>query len=99
MELQFTFRNVEPTDAIKSWANKRFQKVVKHLKVVEPDVSTAHVVITVDKNRHRAELTVHSDGHTLHAKEESTDMYTSLDAVMAKIEEQAQRQKEKGRDH
>lgn len=97
MDLQFTFRNVEPTDAIKGWAEKRFQKVVKHLR--DPELATAHVVITVAKHRHSAELTIHTDGHVLHAKDESEDMYGSLDGVMAKAEDQAQRVKERERDH
>ncbi|MFN7144805.1 MAG: ribosome hibernation-promoting factor, HPF/YfiA family [Myxococcota bacterium] len=91
MELEFTFRNVEPTDAIKAWANKRFQKVTKHLK----DPSSAHLVVVVDKFRHRAELTVHSHGEILRATDETDDMYTALDGVMQKLEQVAQRQKER----
>jgi putative sigma-54 modulation protein len=91
MELEFTFRNVEPTDAIKAWAQKRFQKVTKHLK----DPSSAHIVVSVDKYRHRAELTVHSHGDILRATDESDDMYTTLDQVMVKLEAAAQRQKER----
>jgi putative sigma-54 modulation protein len=91
MELEFTFRNVEPTDAIKAWAKKRFQKVTKHLR----DPSSAHIEISVDKHRHRAELTVHSHGDILRASDESDDMYATLDGVMQKLEQGAQRQKER----
>jgi putative sigma-54 modulation protein len=91
MELDFTFRNVEPTEAIKAWANKRFQKVTKHLR----DPSSAHIVVTVDKHRHRAELTVHSHGDILRASEETDDLYSTLDQVMSKLEQVAQRQKER----
>ncbi|MFZ5479976.1 MAG: ribosome hibernation-promoting factor, HPF/YfiA family [Myxococcota bacterium] len=93
MELEFTFRNIEPTDAIKNWANKRFQKVTKHLK----DPTHAHLTVTVDKHRHRAELTVHVNGEILRASDETNDMYATLDQVMAKIEQSAQRTKEKER--
>jgi putative sigma-54 modulation protein len=93
LELEFTFRNIEPTDAIKAWANKRFQKVTKHLR----DPSAAHLVVTVDKHRHRAELTVHSHGEILRATDETDDMYATLDGVMAKVEQSAQRTKEKER--
>ncbi len=93
MELGFTFRNIESTEAIKGWAAKRFQKVLKHLK----DPTTAHLTLSVDKHRHRAELTVHSHGDVLHAREETGDMYSSLDGVMSKLEHVAQRQKERER--
>ncbi len=91
MELGFTFRNIESTEAIKQWAQKRFQKVLKHLK--EPN--TAHLTLTVDKHRHRAELSVHQQGDVLMAREETDDMYASLDGVMSKLEHVARRQKER----
>jgi len=90
MELEFTFRNIESTEAIRAWALKRFAKVEKHLR--EP--SAAHVTLTVDKHRHRADLTVHAMGDVLHASGETDDMYATLDAVMVKIEACAQKQKE-----
>ena len=83
--------DLEPTEAIKAWANKRFQKVTKHLR----DPSSAHIVVTVDKHRHRAELTVHSHGDILRASEETDDLYSTLDQVMSKLEQVAQRQKER----
>ncbi|MEN9786399.1 MAG: hypothetical protein RLZZ299_1663 [Pseudomonadota bacterium] len=93
MELEFTFRNIEPTDAIKDWARKRFQKVTKHLR--EP--SSAHLTLSVDKFRHRAEITVHSHGEILRATDETDDLYATLDQVMSRLEEQAQRAKERAR--
>lgn len=95
MELTFTFRNVEPTEAIKEWANKRFQKVTKHLK--EP--ADAHVTVSVDKHRHRAELTVRSGGQTYRAEEEKDDLYAALDGVMSKADVAIRRHKEKERSH
>jgi putative sigma-54 modulation protein len=91
VDLDLTFRNLEPTDAIKLWAAKRFQKVVKHLR--EP--ASAHLVLTVDRHRHRAELTVHSGSDVLRAEDESADMYASMDAVMARVAESAHRAKER----
>ena len=91
MELEFTFRNIESTEAIRAWALKRFAKVEKHL----PEPASAHVTLTVDKHRHRADLTVHAMGEVLHASDETDDMYATLDGVMVKIEHAAQKQKEK----
>jgi putative sigma-54 modulation protein len=95
MELEFTFRNLESTDAIKGWANKRFKKVEKYLS--EP--SSAHLTLTVDKHRHRAEMTVTSAGEVLRSSEETDDMYTSMDKAMEKVEAAAQRQKERTHNH
>jgi len=91
VELDFTFRNVESTEAIKEWALKRFKKVVKHVK--EP--AHAHLTLIVDKHRHRAECTLRTDGETLRAAGETADMYASIDAVVATIENAARRIKER----
>lgn len=93
MELEFTFRNIDPTDAIKDWANKRFKKVTKHLR----DPASAHLSLSVDKFRHRAEITVHSHGEILRATDETDDLYATMDQVMSKLEEVAQRAKERAR--
>ena len=91
MQLEFTFRNIDSSEAIKGWAQKRFGKVLKHLR----DPLSAHVTLSVDKHRHRAEMTVYAYGDVLRAREESGDMYATLDGVMAKIEMVAQRVKER----
>lgn len=94
MELEFTFRNIESTEAIKTWAQRRFKKVEKHL--AEP--THAHLTLSVDKFRHRAEMTVHVKGEILRASDETDDMYTTLDKVMEKVESAAQKQKERQQD-
>ena len=91
MELEFTFRNLQPSEAIKEWASKRFKKVEKHLH----GATHAHLTVIVDKHRHRAEVTIYHNGDVLRAAEESGDMYASLDAVMSKVEQAAQRMKER----
>lgn len=91
MELDFTFRNVESTEAIKAWALKRFVKVAKHVR--EP--AHAHLTIIVDKHRHRAEVTLRSGGELLRAASETDDMYSSIDGVVHTIEHSARRQHER----
>jgi len=91
MELEFTFRNFEPSEALKEWAQKRFKKVEKHLR----GPASAHVTLSVDRHRHRADLTIHTNGDIVRATDESHDMYASLDSVMAKVELAAQRAKER----
>jgi putative sigma-54 modulation protein len=93
MELDFTFRNVESTEAIKAWALKRFQKVVKHVR--EP--AHAHLTLIVDKHRHRAECTIRTDGEFLKASGETDDMYASIDSVCSTIENAARRLKDRHR--
>ena len=91
MSLEMTFRNLEPTDAIRARAAKKYQKVEKQLR----DPNDAHLVCSIEKHRHRAELTVHAFGETFRVVDESDDLYTSIDNVMNKLVRSAQRSRER----
>ena len=92
MRLDLTFRNINATDSLRQRAEKKFQKVAKHLK--EP--IEAHMVLNVEKHRHLAELTVHSAGEQyFKAHEESDDMYATIDGIMTKLERSARRKRER----
>lgn len=95
MELAFTFRNIESTDAIRTWAQKRFQKVEKLLE----EGANVHLTLSVDKHRHRADVTFHAYGEVVHASDETDDMYQTLDSVMSKMEHAARTRKEKAQRH
>ncbi len=91
MGLEMTFRNLEASDLLRARAEKKFSKVVKHLR--EP--IEGHLVCRVEKHRHRAELTVHSAGETLKVHEETADMYATIDGVMNKLARAARRSRER----
>ncbi len=94
MRFEVTFRNTQATDALIERAEKKFAKVVKHLK--EP--VEAHMVVHVEKHRHRAEVTVNAARDTLKVQEETDDMYATIDRVMHKLERVARRHKERQQD-
>ena len=58
-----------------------------------------NLVLTVDKFRHRCEITVNGDGLHLNASDQCSDMYASIDLVFDKIESQIKRQVEKVKEH
>ena len=91
MQVSVTFRGMESTEALKAYTNDKLEHVKKVvLKPIE-----AHVILSVEKFRHRAEVTMVANGETLVADDESTDMYKSIDKVMDKLARQARRSKEK----
>lgn len=94
MRLEVTYRNIRPADALKNRAEKKFKKVTKHLR--EP--IEAHVVLRIEKHRHMAEATVAAAGEVFKAHEESEDMFTSIDGLMAKLERVARRHRERNLD-
>jgi len=95
MQITTTFRHLDPSDALKSYAEEKLERVNKYID--EPVV--AQVFMTVEKIRHCAEVTITAKGITIKASEETNDMYSAIDAVVDKIERQLRRYKERIKKH
>ncbi|HEY6007732.1 MAG TPA: ribosome-associated translation inhibitor RaiA [Geobacteraceae bacterium] len=95
MQITTTFRHMEPSDALKSYAEEKLERVKKYID--EPIV--AQVFLTVEKIRHMSEVTLTAKGITIKASEETNDMYAAIDAVVDKIERQMRRYKERIKAH
>ncbi len=93
--ITITGRHVEITEALRDHVTERLGHACKLLD----KITSSHVTISVEKNRHLVEVVIQSHGATLHAKEETHDMYSSIDQVVDKIETQAKRLKDKIKDH
>ena len=92
--ITITGRHIEISDPIRDHLTERLSHACKLLD----KISSTHVTISVEKSRHLVEVVIHSHGATLHAKEETHDMYSSIDQAVDKIETQAKRLKEKIKD-
>src|SRR5687768_13881759 len=84
MNISITFRHMDASEAIKSYARDKLAKLQKFLR--KP--MTAKVTLSLDKLRHVAETRISSGGEHLEAKETSEDMYASIDRVLDKLERQ-----------
>ncbi|WP_291327406.1 ribosome-associated translation inhibitor RaiA [Desulfovibrio sp. UCD-KL4C] len=97
MNVAFTFKNFDPSDHLKEYANTRFTKLEKF--ITNPDNTEMQVNLSVDKIRHVAEVLFSSDNIHISAYEASDDMYSTVDLVLAKLEVQLRRMRDKMRDH
>jgi len=95
MQVATTFRHMEPSDALRSYAEEKLERVKKYID--EP--IGAQVYLTVEKIRHIAEITLNAKGITIKASEATNDMYAAVDAVLDKIERQLRRYKERIKEH
>lgn len=96
VNVNITFRNVESTEALKNYAIEKVTNCVK--KYVHHDTEV-HVVLKIEKNRHIAEITFRVDGADFIAKEETADLYTSVDSLVASLTQQLRKHKEKITEH
>jgi len=95
MDITVTFRHTEPIESLKAYAEEKASKIKKYLdSPVE-----AHIVLSVEKFRHQADVTVSINGTVIKGVEETGDMYSAIDQVMDKIETQVKRHLSKTRDH
>ncbi len=85
-----TGRHLAITAAINDYA----QKKIESLHLDYPKIIEAHVILEVDKYRHRAEVVLVCANHiTIEASEESTDLYASMDQVIGKVARQMRKYK------
>jgi putative sigma-54 modulation protein len=90
--ISVTFRHVEPTTALKQYAEQKIHKIGKYFS--QP--LDARVILAVDaKQRQMAEIELHTHGTMIHGKEQHEDLYAAIDLVLDKIERQVRKQKEK----
>lgn len=94
MQLLVHGRNVEITDWIREYINKKVGKLDRFL----PQVSDARVELThnaarASDDRYTAQITLWSNGQILRAEESTSDILASIDAAVDKMSRQIRRYK------
>ena len=91
MQVEFTGRQFDISESLKSFTHERLEKTKKYLEHID----RVNVILSVEKYRQIAEISVQNKWITLNGVEETSDMYSSINLVLDKIEKQAKRQKNK----
>ena len=94
MQTSVTFKNIDPSDHLKSYVGDKLDRFDKFLD----NPAEANVVLAVEKFRHIAEINISGDRLTINGKEETVDMYSAIDMVLDKLEKQIKKNKEKIRE-
>lgn len=92
MNVDVTGRHIEITDPIRKFATDRLER----LRGVIDEVMEVHFILSVEKHqRHVAEVNIKTRRDFYHSQEVSTDMYTSIAAVLDKVEKQILKDKDR----
>jgi len=91
MQFSMTARNLEITPALRAYAEEKLNRLTRYLE----HIVSAHVVLSVNKHRQTAEVTLRVRDLTIRAEEEGDDLYSSIDLVAEKLERQILRYKER----
>ncbi len=95
MQIQMTGQNIEMTGAIRSYAEKKLQRI----NSLADKISHIHLTFHVEKLNQIAEANISVPGTQIHAKASSEDIYESIDKLVDKIIRQLNKYKEKLTDH
>ncbi len=87
MDITVAFRHMDPIESLKEYAEEKISKINKYLDTP----LEAHIVLSVEKFRHQADVTLSVNGTRIKAFEETGDMYSAIDQVLDKIEKQVKR--------
>ncbi len=96
MQLTLNGKNIEITDAIKTYVNEKIDRVTKHNK----QIMSIKVTLNVNKNRSvkkncTAESTCFLNGSVIKIQETAETMYAAIDLLADKLDRQVKEIKEK----
>lgn len=94
MQTSVRFKNLDSSDHLKTYVRDKLDRFDKYLY----NPAEANVVLSVEKFRHIAEVNIIGDRLNINGKEETEDMYMSIDMVLDKLEKQIKKSKQKTRE-
>ncbi len=87
MNLNITGRHVEVTPAIRDYVSTKLDRVIRHFD----NVTSVAVILSVEKLKQKAEVTLHVRGKDLFVESDDADMYAAIDSMADKLDRQVQK--------
>lgn len=91
MKYNIVGRNMEVTEGLRSYVEKKFSKLSYYFT----EDTELHVTLSKVKEQEKVEITIPMKGTTVHAEESSADMYLSIDLLEEVVERQLRRNRKK----
>ncbi|HQZ02586.1 MAG TPA: ribosome-associated translation inhibitor RaiA [Thauera sp.] len=95
MNLNITGRHVEVTPAIRDYVSSKLDRVIRHFD----NVTSAAVILSVEKLKQKAEVTLHVRGKDIFVESDDADLYAAIDSMTDKLDRQVLKYKQKLADH
>jgi putative sigma-54 modulation protein len=84
---------METDEGAKGYVKEKVQRLQKYVE----SLREVHVVLSAEKFRHLAEITVIGDRMTLNSQGKNSDLYAAIDQMVGKIERQIRERRLKGK--
>ena len=95
MNVQISGHHVEVTQAIHDYVMGKLERIQRHFD----QVIDINVVLSVQKLRQMAEISVHVPGKDIHVESNDEDLYAAIDLMMDKLDRQIIKHKGKAFGH
>ncbi|MBT7953530.1 MAG: ribosome-associated translation inhibitor RaiA [Gammaproteobacteria bacterium] len=95
MQLNLTGHHMDITPSLRHYVESKFERLERHFD----HMSNTHVILTVEKDRQKAEATINVNRGRLFAESEHEDMYAAIDSLIDKLDRQVKKHKEKLTNH
>ena len=95
MNLQISGHHLEITPALHDYVTSKLERVTRHFD----NVIDVNVILSVEKLKQKAEVTVHLSGKDIYVESIDEDLYAAVDILADKLDRQIQKHKRKLQDH
>jgi len=95
MNLQVSGHHLEITPALRDYVTGKLERITRHFD----NVIDVNVILSVEKLKQKAEVTVHLAGKDVYVETVDEDLYAAVDGLVDKLERQVQKYKQKLQDH
>lgn len=95
MNLTINGHHVEVTDAIREYTTGKLDRVIRHFD----NVTSVSVILSVEKLKQKAEVTLHVRGKDIFVESEESDLYAAIDSMVDKLDRQVIKYKQKNLEH
>ena len=95
MNLTVSGHHVAVTPAIRSYVQNKFERVTRHFD----HVIDVNVILSVQKLRQKAEVTVHVRGKDIYVESDDEDLYAAIDLLVDKLDRQILKYKDRVQAH
>jgi len=95
MQINITGHHMDITPALRSYVENKLERIERHFD----NLINIHVILSVEKERQKAEATIQVNRGNVFADEEHEDMYAAIDGLIDKLDRQIKKHKEKLTNH
>ena len=91
MQVNVSGHHIEVTPALRNYVESKLDRLERHFD----RITNMSVILSVEKQRQKAESTIRISGGEVYADAESEDLYAAIDMLADKLDRQLIKQKEK----